>query len=277
METMEDIDVKVEENQISFDFLSPIEPDKLTQTENFEWTKNETLVVIIRAKSGFSADFDLCGKSMVEWVEMATSGCTQKVIEQPDEDDFLPKIKELAGEFKFVAVFYSDTPLFRKSTFLEIMDYFSKHRMNVLKLLRGYVFKGEYLKNTRMLLSTTIEEFDKQDFCIVDNAEKISLAFDVLRKRILDYHKQNGVVLFGEDTIFIDADVEIEEGVIIYPNNVLSGKTYVGKDVILQSGNFIVDTVVCEEAFIQASYLDKCKVEKGKIVGPFSKFIDKQV
>ena len=38
---------------------------------------------------------------------------------------------------------------------------------------------------------------------------------------IIFLQTNNGVIILGENTVFIDADVEIEEGTIIYPNNII--------------------------------------------------------
>ncbi len=276
----EEIEAKVEENQISFDFLSDVQPqnDAVVQTEaSTEWVTENTLVVLVRANDGISPNFDVCGKKMIEWIALATSGCQQKVIDMPSEENFLQTIKNLADEHEFVAVFFSDTPLLKKSTFLEIMEHFSKNRMNVLKLSRGFVFRGEYLKTALMLLSTAVESFGEEDFVLVNNAASLSFAFKVLQERILSYHKQNGVVFFGENTIFVDADVEIEEGAVIYPNNILKGETFIGRNAILESGNYILDTIVCDEAFVCQSYLEKSKVEKGKTVGPFARAVNQKI
>lgn len=277
MEIDNEVEMEVMENQISFDFLQSMEAKPLTQTQNFDWVAEETLVVLIKAKGEISPNFDICGKKMIDWVALATSGCKQKIIEEPDDDKFLQTIRDVAEGYSYVAVLYCDTPLLKKATFLEIMDYFSKRRMNVLKLVRGYVFRAEYLQNAKMLLSTTVEEFDKEDFTLINSPQTVSFAFKVLNGRILDYHKKNGVILFGENTIFVDADVEIEAGTAIYPNNIIKGESYIGKNVILESGNYIFDTIVCDEAFVCQSYLEKSKVEKGKVVGPFAKLINEKV
>ncbi len=267
----EEIGVKPQQNQLNFDFLNEKEP----LLQNYEWVAKETLVVLVRAKNGLKSDFKISGKSLLDWVALATSGCQQKVIDEPSEEELLDKLRPFAEKFNFVAVFYSDTPLLKKSTFLDIMTYFSKRRMNVLRLSRGYVFRSEYLRTAKMLLSSTVEEFDKEGFTIIDNAQKASWAFKVINKRILDYHKQNGVTLFGENTIFIDADVEIEPDTIIYPNNVLKGETFIGKGVVLESGNFISNSIVCDGAILRQSFVEDSKIEKGKTVGPFEKLIKK--
>ncbi len=277
MEIDNELEIEVSENQISFDFLQDMNKEPLQQAENYDWVAEETLVVIVKAKGEISPNFDICGKKMIDWVALAASGCAQKIIEEPEEENLLETVRNLAEGYNFVAVLYSDTPLLKKTTFLEIMDYFSKRRMNVLKLVRGYVFKAEYLQNAKMLLSSTVEEFDKEDFTLINSSKKVSFAFKVLSGRILNYHKENGVIFFGENTIFIDADVEIEAGCVIYPNNIIKGESYIGKNVILESGNYIFDTIVCDEAFVCQSYLEKSKVEKGKVIGPFAKLINQKV
>ncbi len=95
--------------------------------------------------------------------------------------------------------------------------------------------------------------------------------------RILSYHKNSGVVLFGEETIFIDADVEIEAGTVIYPNNIIKGQSYIGKGVILESGNYIIDSIVLDGAFVCQSYIESGKVGQDKTVGPFARIIKETV
>ncbi len=267
----EEIAVKIKQTELNFDFLNKTE----TASQSFEWVAKETLVVLARAKNGLGSGFQISGKTMLEWVGLATSPCTQKVIDEPSEEALLDTLRPFAEKYEFVAVFFSDTPLLKKSTFLDVMTYFSKRKMNVLRLSRGYVFRSEYLKNAKMLLSSAIEEFDKQDFTVVDSSQKASWAFGVLNKRILDYHKQNGVTLFGENTIFIDADVEIEAGTVIYPNNILKGETFVGKNVVLESGNYVSNSIICDGAILSQSYVEDSKIESGKRVGPFEKLIKK--
>ena len=275
MET-EVLENEIDENQISFDFLNE-KPVQVEQAENFDWVAQETLVLIVRSNGFVSSSFELCGKNLESWVSIATSGCKQKFLDSFDEENVLESIRSYAENYNYVVVLFSDTPLLKRETFLEIMNYFSTNRMNVLKLSRGYVFKAEYLQTAKILLSSTFETFGSDDFLILDNAEKVSYAHKVLNERILGYHKANGVVLFGENTIFIDADVEIESGVIIYPNNILKGETYIGKNVILDSGNHIINTIVCDDVFIRESYLEHSKVESGKIVGPFEKLVNTKI
>ena len=242
---------------------------------NYDWINDEAVVVIVKSdKSEMSDKLSsvlVCGKPMVDWVKMATSGPCQKVIKEPDQEQFLNVLKGLAVGKKYLALFYSDTPLLERTTFCEIMDYFAKNRYNIVELPRGYVFLVDYLMNIDVLFSPVKKTFNEKQFQQINTPKALSSASKILQAKILDYHKNNGVTLIGENTIFIDADVEIEEGTVIYPNNVLKGQTYIGRNVTLDTGNIICDSIVADEANLIASYIFKSKVKKGQKVGPFVK------
>ena len=140
-----------------------------------------------------------------------------------------------------------------------------------MELPRGYVFSVEYLMNIDVLFSPIKKNFNVRQFEQINTPKALSSASKILQAKILEYHKENGVTLFGENTIFIDADVEIEEGTVIYPNNIIKGQTYIGKNVTLDAGNIINDSIVADDCYVLASYLNKSKVKKGQKVGPFVK------
>lgn len=266
-----ELETKVEENQISFDFL---QPQTITKGESFDWVAKSTLVVLLKTKF---CDFDLCGKSCLQWVSMATSVCKQKVISAPSEEDLLAVIKNIVlsceEQYEFVTVLYSDTPCLKKSTFFDVMEYFSKQHMNVLRLSRGFVFRTEYLKNALVLMSSFTENFDQTDFMVVDSAAKLNLAHKILSGRILEYHKQNGVIFLGESAI--DADVEIEAGVVIYGGNSILGESFVAAGAVIESGNYIKDSIICENVHVVQSHIVQSKICKD--VGPFEKIVGQQV
>lgn len=272
---------EIESVNIEQDLESVVQKVNMTEPmvlrSSFEWVKEETLVLIVKAKNEIFdyCNFDLCGKKMVEWVQLATSFCTQKVLE--DESLVLEFLRKYKEDYKQIAVFYSDTPLLQKNTFLEIMKYFASKKMNFLPLQRGFVISTNYIENYENLLSTPFVDFGVDDFYVVNSATRLSYAFKVLNKRILNFHKSQGVVIFSEGTTFIEADVQIEEGVVIYPNNILKGSSYIGKGVMLESGNYIFDTIILDNAIVTQSYLEKSKISEGKTVGPFEKFINETI
>ncbi len=150
------------------------------------------------------------------------------------------------------------------------MDYFSSNNLNAMKFDRGLVYKTEFLQDAIDLDPVVKKYFGGKDFERIEDASDFARAYTFLQNKIKNYHKNNNVVLLGEDTIFIDADVEIESGVIIYPNNILKGQTYIGKNVVLESGNTISDSIISNNCIIEKSVIIKSKVEENKSVKPFT-------
>lgn len=276
---MENETLIMEENNEIEDAKS-VDFSTIIAEKNYDWINDETIVVIIKSdKSEMSDTLSsalICGKPMIEWVKLATSGPKQKVIKEPEKEQFLNTLKGYAAGNKYLVLLYSDTPLLERGTFCEIMDFFVKNRYNIMELPRGYVFSVEYLLSIDVLYSPVKKSFNPRQFEQINTPRSISNASRVLQTKILDYHKDNGVTLIGENTIFIDADVEIEAGTVIYPNNIIKGQTYIGKEVTLESGNIICDSIIDNNATLTASYVNKSKVKSGAKVLPFTK-IDGEV
>ena len=270
METQE-IDVQISKNQISIDFdaldqvqeeESSVLPSALVNAKNFEWLGEEVLFLLVRAKNNPFAKVDICGKNMEEWVLLASSGCESKVIEE--SDNILSSIKAIQTNKRYIAVFYSDTPLVGKVLFQNIMDYFTRNGLNALTLPRGYVFRRDYLLSMNDYLAPCVHQFDEVAFTPISNARILKDVCKILQDRIKDYHIKNGVVLIGEKTISIDCDVEIESGTIIYGGNSLKGSTVVGRGVVLREGNYICNSIISDNCELISCYVSASKIEKGK-------------
>ena len=79
------------------------------------------------------------------------------------------------------------------------------------------------------------------------------------------------VKFFLRDTIYIEDTVEIGENVIVYPNNILLGKTVVESSAILLPGNIIKDSVIKSGAEITQSNLDNGIIGENSKIGPFAR------
>lgn len=282
---MEIEELTVCENQIEFDFdtlekaqeeeESSLMPQGFVVSKNYDWIDDEVLFVIVRERNELTKPFDMeiCGKKMEEWVALAGSECEKLKVETTKETIF-ETLRDIKTDKKYMAVFYGDTPLVEKPLFHKIMDYFCRNNMNAMTLPRGYVFKTEYLKTENMILPSCAEEFDELAFLVADSARNISRISKNLYDKIRSYHLRNGVIMFGAPTIFIDADVEIEAGAVIYPNNILRGQTYIGKNVVLQENNIISDSIIEEGANITSSFIDKSKISQNVVISPYEKIIN---
>ena len=230
METLE-LDLEIAKNQIAIDFESLEKeeeesvslPNSLIKPVNFDWIKSEVLFVVVNANREdvcphFSS-LSLCGKTMTDWVLMAGNQCENIVID--DCEDIIAKIREINTSKKIIALFYSDTPLLDKNAFYRIMEYFSSKSINFLQLARGIVVKTEFLKNNPSFMSSATGGYEDEALLVADSGEAIAFIHKILNRKIVNYHLDNGVVILGENMVFIDADCEIESGVVIYPNNTI--------------------------------------------------------
>ena len=282
----EDIDLLVSENQIKIDFdsftsaneeeESAIIPSALIKAVNYDWIKDEVLFVVVKAYHSFVKDLpnvELCGKRLLDWVLNAGSGCETRIIE--DCEDIIGRVRNITTNKNIIAVFYSDTPLLDKGTFNKFCEYFSSHNMNFLRLSRGFIVKSEFLKNN-FTLAQGASELDDKNLLVADSAKVLNLMSNSLYNRILNYHIKNGVIIYGQNTVFIDGDVEIEGGVIIYPNNVIKGQSIIGENAVIESGNVIKNSIISNDAVVRGSYIENSKISAGASIEPFSKIIGQE-
>lgn len=83
--------------------------------------------------------------------------------------------------------------------------------------------------------------------------------------------KISGLKLIGAETIFIDDSVVFGENVIVYPNNIIWGKSVIGSNTVLMPNNFIMNGIVGKGCTIDHSYIEDSVVGNSCKVGPFSR------
>src|SRR5471030_841490 len=81
---------------------------------------------------------------------------------------------------------------------------------------------------------------------------------------------ENGVTLIDPKTTYIGIDVEIGKDTIIYPNNILEGKTKIGSNCLLYQNSRIADSIIGNEVDIQSSVILSSKICDNTTVGPFA-------
>lgn len=264
------IDLFISEKEVNIDVesLDEMEEDSffssLLKPIKLESKKNDVLFVVVKTyKDDLVKDFPnfcLCGKSLVDYLLLAGRGCETVVIE---DGDVLEKLKEIKTDKKIISVFYCDTPLVDEKTFLRILDYFVSKNLDYLKLSRGFIIKKDCLDGDFILRSAP--EYEDKNLFAIEDAIGLNYANKVLQERIRLSHLNNGVIILGEQSVFIDYDTVIEKGVVIYPNNILKGKTIIQKNVTLLEGNLISESVILEECT-----LENCFVKNSKIDGNHS-------
>lgn len=214
-------------------------------------------------------DISLLGKKMWEWVAAAAPGKVTTTTCSA-ESDVLSLIKPFLGNAKYTLVLYSDTPLITSKTVAEIITYAASRDMNVLRLVRGYVFNTEWAKNAFGIASTLTQHFNEEEFFTVSSCAQIPMALDMIKMRVLEHLMQTGVVIFDPSSTYIDADVMIESGVQIHANNTIRGKSLICKGSVLESGNFIENSIIKENCRIFNSHIVQEKIEANTtVIGKF--------
>ena len=136
--------------------------------------------------------------------------------------------------------------------------------------------QGEYyltdvigiLKSKGKKVGAVITDFE--DTIGVNSRKQLAKAEEILRNRINDYHLNNGVTLIDPKTTYIGTDVEIGKDTIIYPNNILEGKTKIESNCVIYQNCRIKDSVIQEGTNVQASVVLDSKIGKNTTVGPFA-------
>lgn len=258
--------------------LEEIKVSELSKDDEVEFGNDILFIIVLLKNPNFKElnpyDIKICGKKMWEWVALAGDGCEIKTISMTEEGNIFSLCKPFLNDKPFTAIFYSDTPLFKKETFVEIMEYFCRKGLNVLKLSRGFVFKTDYLKDCQEVMSPLNHYFDGEDFITCFDYKQLALIQDILKNRILDFHMANGVNIINPLSTFIEADVIIESGTIIEQNNIIKGLSFIDKNVKLGPNNVINNSIISSNCEITCSFLENCRISENKSVGPYEKIIN---
>lgn len=126
----------------------------------------------------------------------------------------------------------------------------------------------EILKSEGKVIGAFITDYEET--IGVNSRVQLAQAEEILKNRINIKHMENGVTLIDPKTIYIGVDVEIGKDTIIYPNNILEGKTKIGSNCLIYQNSRIKDSVIGEEVDIQSSVILDSIIGDNTTVGPFA-------
>ena len=111
---------------------------------------------------------------------------------------------------------------------------------------------------------------DYEETIGVNSRAQLAEAEEILRKRINSVHLENGVTLIDPKTTYIGIEVEIGKDTIIYPNNIIEGKTVIGENCLILQNCRIKDSIIEAGVDIQSSVVLDSKIGENTTVGPFA-------
>lgn len=155
-----------------------------------------------------------------------------------------------------------------------------------------YIFKTNYLKNHLNDLSSNnkANEFyltdlfqddrnvkavsfkDDSTFLGVNDQIQLSQAEHLIRREINNRHLAAGVRVIDPRHTFIDYDVKIGEGSVIYPNCHIFEGCHLGSGVEVEPGCILKNTSIEDGVHLKAySYFEDAIVRKKAVIGPFAR------
>ena len=92
-----------------------------------------------------------------------------------------------------------------------------------------------------------------------------------MRRRINLYHMAEGVTLMDSCSTLIDAGVTIGRDTVVYPNNIIKGKSSIGSGTLVESNSVITDSNIGNNVHIKPScVIQEASVKNNAAVGPFA-------
>lgn len=151
-----------------------------------------------------------------------------------------------------------------------------KELLKALDKLSNNNAQGEYyltdvigiLKEANKRVGAVVTDYE--DTVGVNSRIQLAEAEEILKKRINLFHMENGVTLIDPNTTYIGVDVEIGKDTIIYPNNILEGKTKIDNNCVILQNCRIKDSIIEEGTEVQASVVLDSRIGKNTTVGPFA-------
>jgi bifunctional UDP-N-acetylglucosamine pyrophosphorylase/glucosamine-1-phosphate N-acetyltransferase len=119
---------------------------------------------------------------------------------------------------------------------------------------------------------------DEEETLRVEGRAGLAGAARILRQRKNESLARSGVTLFDPLTTWIDWEVEIGAGTVIYPSAVIEGPTRIGRDCRVYPHVHIMASRLGDRVKVLSStVIEDCRLEDDVQVGPFSRLRPKTV
>lgn len=115
--------------------------------------------------------------------------------------------------------------------------------------------------------------FDSEiPFVGVNNLVQLDYCQQQLQKKKIESLQLNGVRFINSQSCYVEEDVSIETGSVIYPGVNLMGKTKIAKNCVIESGVVIKDSEIKENVSVLAySYIEQALIHADASIGPMAR------
>ncbi|MEF3244843.1 MAG: bifunctional UDP-N-acetylglucosamine diphosphorylase/glucosamine-1-phosphate N-acetyltransferase GlmU [Caldisericaceae bacterium] len=179
-----------------------------------------------------------------------------KIVEEADASDEEKKIKEIN-----VGVYFAKFSILK----------------NLIQKISNKNAQGEYYL-TDILYKALEEKFNVSVYKLpkklpiygVNNRIELSMAEEIIQKKIIEKHMLNGVTIHNPQTQKIDYSVEIGEDVELLPGCILEGKTKIESDCIIGPYTQIINSHISKKSSVKQSVVIESYVGENCSIGPFA-------
>ena len=110
-----------------------------------------------------------------------------------------------------------------------------------------------------------------EELLAVNTPEAVSRAIAYLRERKIGELESRGVIILNPATTFVDIDVRIGRGTVIYPSVVIEGTTSIGAQCRIYPFVHLIDTRLGDRVKVLSSTMvERSRIEHDAQVGPFT-------
>ncbi len=100
-----------------------------------------------------------------------------------------------------------------------------------------------------------------------DLAKATKQAFARKAERLLD----EGVILLDPEATYVEDDVQVGAGSVLYPNVFLRGQTRIGDFSVIEPGTMITDSTIGDQVHVRTGcYISESRVSNNVIMGPYA-------
>ena len=129
---------------------------------------------------------------------------------------------------------------------------------DIISILFGKVKLGTHIiKNNEIVMGVN-------DLVAIAEAEKY------YRNKINKFHMLSGISMINPETITIGHEVQIEEGVVIYPNTTITGNSKIESNSIIGPNTELHNALIKKEVHVRHSLIYDSIVEEKTTIGPFA-------
>lgn len=104
----------------------------------------------------------------------------------------------------------------------------------------------------------------------INSRIELAEAEKIMKIRINKKHMENGVTIIDPENTYISSEAQIGQDTIIYPGNIIEGKTKIQSNCILYPNSRIVDSIIDKNVTIQSSVILESEIGEGTSIGPFA-------